>query len=181
MNLLTSCNDTNWIDSVSHTQILVLFSSFMMLVTVLYSHIVLCLDNRASAWHGQSVAVCGHSLLQQSLTVAFQKASTWVAAGASLFQPSPKYSMKSIYRCPAWAGCRLKTFYCLFSDHQQTAMQTQGSCLFQRMTKVPVHVEHSGTKQLKQCTDKDSPVSLTCMHHHQTHRAETRQTACVLR
>lgn len=33
----------------------------MLLVTVPHSHIVLCLDNRASAWHCVSVAVCGHS------------------------------------------------------------------------------------------------------------------------
>jgi len=56
-------------------------------------------------------------------------------------------------------GSAWKTFYCLFSDHQQTAMQTQESCLFQRMTKVPVHVERLGTKQLKQCAHKDSTVS----------------------
>lgn len=51
----------------------------MLLFTVLYTHIVLCLDNRASDWHCLTVSVCGHSLLQQSLTVAFQKAPAWAA------------------------------------------------------------------------------------------------------
>lgn len=62
----------------------------MLLVTVLYSHIVLCLDNRASDWHCLTASVCGHSLLQQSLTVAFEKAPVW-AAGASLFQTPLEY------------------------------------------------------------------------------------------
>lgn len=150
----------------------------MLLVTVPYSHI-LCLDNRASAWHCLSVAVCGHSLSQQSLTVAFQKASAG-AASASLFQTPLKYEEHLLMPGVSWVLPE-KRFFCLFSDHQQTAEPTQGGCLFQRMTKVPVHVARSCTKQLKQCTDKDSTVSFICIHHNQTHRAEDRQTACVKR
>jgi len=177
VDLLTACNETNWMDTLCHIQPLVLFSSLMLLVTVPYSHIVLCLDNRASAWH--CLCVEGSFIAAAELSSGILKRHRRGSMARAFSRPFS--NMKSIYRCPAWAGCRLKPFYCVFSDDQQTAMQTQGGCLFQRMTKVPVHVEHSGTKQLKQCTDKDSPVSLTCVHHHQTYTAETIQTACVLR
>ena len=144
-----------------------LFSSFMLLVTVPYSHI-LCLDNRASAWHCLSVADCGHSLSQQSLTVAFQKASAWAAS--ELF-PDPSQILRVFTDFWLELGAAWQGFVFLFSDHEQTAMPTQGGCLFQRITKVPLHVARSCIKQLEQCTDKDSTVSLTCTHHNQTHRA----------
>lgn len=165
--------------TVCHIQMLVLFSSFMLLLvtTVLYSHIVLCLDNRGSAWHCRLWSFIAAAELNCGI-------SKGIGVGRCWREPFPDLSLKyEEYLTDARReqGARLKTFYCLFSNHQQTAMRTQGGCLFQRMTKVPVHVEHSGTKQLKQCTDKNGPVSLTYTHHHQTHRAETRQTACVPR
>lgn len=162
--------------TVCHIQIACIIQQF--LVTVPYSHIVLCLDNRASAWHWRSVTVCGHSSLQQSLTVAFQKATAWVA-GASLFQTSKIWRVFTDARREQ--GAAWKRFIVYFPIISKQRCGHKGVACFKGWQKVPVHVEHSGTKQLKQCTDKDSAVSLTCIHHHQTHGAETRQTACVRR
>lgn len=126
-----------------------------------YTHIVSLFGQQLICLARSVCCFCGHSSLRRRLTVAFQKASAWVA-GASLFQSSLKYG--GYLQMLGVSRVRLKMCNCLFSDHQQTAVADTRGLLVERMTKVPVHVLAWAQSSLSR--HKDRAVSLTYTHHH---------------
>lgn len=115
MDLLTSCNDTNWIDSVSHSDTCIIQQFDVAGHCTLFTYC--SLFGQQSICLALSVCYCLWSFIAAAeLNCGISKGISVGRWHAPAFS-RPLSNMKSIYWCLAWAGCRLKTFYCLFSDH----------------------------------------------------------------
>lgn len=175
MDLLTSRNDTfEW--TVCHIQMIALYSGFMLLVPVPYSHIVLCLHNRASAWHCLSVVIHRRSRAQ---LWHFKRHQCGSLAWAFFFQKPLRYEEY----LPASSGSMVLPENVLLFIFQPSAngdADTRGLLVSKGWQRSLCTWSAQARISLRSARTKTA-LCLSHYHHHQTHGAEAPQTACVLR